>query len=274
MASRTPSPRRRQLSDLKASILRPATTSNFQCWFDPPQSVKNWLNDRHNAGLLPKNYNGNEEFYSLSCSDAALPGSTLATHELTNDHSGVTERHVYRRQYDDRAEFSFYVDHDYNPILLFENWMAFIVNEQRTESAGFSSVNDELRYSYRVNFPQSNPISGSGGYTTQIKINKFEKDFEGGFLQYRFLKAFPISINTMPVSYNASDLLKVTVSFSYSRYVIDYHKESSVLANQRLFEANLDAATGGSNPIPGTFSAGLTGAGTIRELTDINSQIA
>ena len=212
----TPFPRSKRLADLKASILRPATTSNFQCWFNPPLKVRDWLSQRQSAGLLPKHYIGNEEFYSLSCSEASLPGSTFATHQITNDHSGVTERHVYRRQYDDKAEFSFYVDHGYNPILLFEHWMAYIANEQRTASPAFSSVNDENRYSYRMNFPQ-----GDDGYTSQIYINKFEKDYAGRMLQYRFLKAFPISINTMALSYNSSELLKCTVSFSYTRYVVD-----------------------------------------------------
>ena len=39
-------------------------------------------------------------------------------------------------------------------------------------------------------------------------------------MEYRFINAFPISINSMPVSYDQSDLLKCTVSFTYSRYVI------------------------------------------------------
>ena len=44
---------------------------------------------------------------------ASLPGTSLATTELNNDHSGVTERHAYRRQYDTTSSFTFYVDHDY-----------------------------------------------------------------------------------------------------------------------------------------------------------------
>ena len=37
-------------------------------------------------------------------------------------------------------------------------------------------------------------------------------------LQYQFFKAFPLSIVTMPVSYDASQLLKYTVNFAYTRY--------------------------------------------------------
>ena len=36
---------------------------------------------------------------------------------------------------------------------------------------------------------------------------------------YNFISAYPI-INSMPLSYDASELLKVTVSMSYTRYYI------------------------------------------------------
>ncbi len=198
-----PSPSKKTVADLKASILNPALTSNFQCWFNPPGEVRTWVNQRSSAGI-GNGYDDN--LISLSCSEASLPGSSLATHEINNDFTGVTERHVYRRQYDDRADFTFYVDHDYNVLQFFENWMSYIVNEQ------FSKGIESSNYSYRVNFPDD--------YKTEIYIKKFERDYTGRILQYRFLNAYPISINSMPVSYDSSQLLKCTVSFNYSRYVI------------------------------------------------------
>jgi len=39
-------------------------------------------------------------------------------------------------------------------------------------------------------------------------------------LNYEFIGAYPISISSMPVSYEASSLLKCTVSMSYLRYVM------------------------------------------------------
>jgi hypothetical protein len=86
-----PAPSKKTLSDLKASLLRPSLTSQFQCWFNPPIAVRNWVQQKASAGIG----NGYEsEFISLSCSEASLPGSSLATHEINNDFTGVTERHV------------------------------------------------------------------------------------------------------------------------------------------------------------------------------------
>jgi hypothetical protein len=84
--------------------------------------------------------------------------------------------------------------------------MSYIVNEQ------ISGGVEDTNFSYRVNFPKD--------YKSTIYINKFEKDHTGKVLQYRFINAYPISINSMPVSYESSQLLKCTVSFTYSRYIV------------------------------------------------------
>jgi len=198
----SPRPHKKVLADLKASLLNPALTSHFQCWFFPPSSVLSVLSgdERDNR------------FISLSCAEAALPGTSLATNELLNDHTGVTERHVYRRQYDTTSSFTFYVDHDYKIINFFEKWIGFVVNENN------SSDNN---YFYRVRFPQGDGKTGGySGYQTAIYVKKFEKDYNR-VLEYKFLKAYPISINTMPVNYDASQLLKCTVNFNFSRYLTE-----------------------------------------------------
>ena len=221
-----PNPVKKSVSDLKSSLLRPALTSHFQCWFEPPSKVQTFINQRGSAGI-GNGYNSTAlELVSLSCSDATLPGSSLATHEINNDFTGVTERHVYRRQYDDRSDFTFYVDHDYNVIQFFENWMSYIVNEQVT--GGVDSTN----FSYRVNFPDD--------YKSTIYIKKFEKDYTGRVLQYRFINAYPISITSIPVSYESSQLLKCTVSFNYSRYVVGGGENINISPSTTLDIYNTD----------------------------------
>ena len=190
--SSTPKPHKKILADLKASILNPALTSHFQCWFFPPPRVR----------ILLTGDERDDRFTSLSCSEAALPATSLATHQMSGDHTGVTERHAYRRQYNPTSSFTFYVDHDYEIITTFEKWIGFIVNQQDSSADN---------YSYRVNFPKE--------YQTSIYIKKFEKDYNRT-LEYKFLQAYPISIDAMPVTYNTSDLLKCTVNFNFSRYVI------------------------------------------------------
>ena len=209
-----PDKRVRKLSEIKSRLLRPALTSHYICKFSPPEPVKNWTK----AKGTPFSYD-NQKLIELSCSEAALPGSSLLTHEANNDFTGVTERHVYRRGYDEQASFTFMVDHDYTIIKYFENWMSYTVGEQFAEQNGRPGIVDP-KYFYRVRYPEeytTDMVNGGGLY-----ITKFERDYEntGVSLEYKFIKAFPISVVTMPVKYDASELLKCTVNFTYSRYTI------------------------------------------------------
>ena len=201
-----------KISDIKSKLLRPALTSNFLCAFDPPTNVNNFLNKRGDSGFIgASNTTQNQELIRLSCSEASLPGSSLATNEIDNDYTGVTERHAYRRLYDDRSDFTFYVDSEYRIIDFFENWISYVVSEDNIKEQ------QKPTYNYRVNFPND--------YKTEnLYITKFEKDYtraeRGRPLTYQFINAYPISINSMPVSYDSSQLLKCTISFTYSRYVL------------------------------------------------------
>jgi len=190
-------------TELKSKLLRPALTSHYAVYINPAT-----IQSKTDAGSFFANRQANidGELLTLSCSEASLPGSSLATHEINNDFTGVTERHVYRRQYDDRIDFTFYVDHDYKVIKFFETWMSWIVGEDQFQNQSNNN------FSYRVKFPED--------YKTDIYIQKFEKDFTSA-VEYAFIGAYPISITSMPVSYDSSQLLKCTVSMSYVRYFMN-----------------------------------------------------
>jgi hypothetical protein len=200
----------RGISNIKSKLLRPALTSHFVCHFTLPKGGSSFFDDRDVDISLTKI----SDRLSLACSDASLPGSSLATIDIDNDYHGVSEKHAYRRLYDDRADFTFYVSsEDYYVIRFFEAWIGYTVNEQYGDRNKINSSN----YNYRVNYP-------STYYSSALSITKFERDLnEPGStqLQYNFVNAYPISITSMPVSYDTSSLLKCTVSYSYQRYWIE-----------------------------------------------------
>ena len=85
-------------------------------------------------GIVGSGTDGQEDL-NINCSEASLPGSSIATFELQNDYTGVTERLAHRRMYDDRIDFTFYVDADkYTPIRFFERWMRFVTGESGPRS--------------------------------------------------------------------------------------------------------------------------------------------
>ena len=211
-------PNRKSLSDIRATILRPAMTSQFYMQIDFPDAVQTYMTG---GGLVDPQGGVLSGGLNLACSEASLPGSSLATLELTSDHTGVTERHVHRRMFDDRIDLTFYVDaQKYLPIRAFEYWKEYITGEGTLQE--FARAN----HFYRMNYVDD--------YATEsLRIVKFERDFDGSFkgnsgvvngtqngLTYNFVRAFPIAVASMPVSYDASSLLKCTVSMTYIRYYI------------------------------------------------------
>ena len=208
MASVTPTPKK--IADIKLNLLRPALTSHFAVTIPKPPGGEFDEFLKYNGVVL------NQGKLNLMCSEATLPGSNLATFEINDNFHGVTERHAYRRVYDDRIDLTFYVDADnYLPIRYFETWMKYIVGESRGKQTDKNAGSEDREYFYRVRYPE-----GTNGYTSDgLTVTKFERDYTQT-LEYKFIRSFPISINSMPVSYDSSSLLKCTVSMSYIRYVL------------------------------------------------------
>ena len=217
----------KSIDDIKSSLLRPSLTSHFYVEFALPGtggSTSEFSEKLKTAGI---DFNVNkQDTLNLLCAEASLPGSSVATLEINNDRTGVTERHAHRRFFDDRIDFTFYVDvENYLPILFFETWMEYISGAGTTDDNPRSAK----EYVYRMNYADN--------YTADkgLKVLKFEKDYGRGkaigesnptwnptsqYLEYEFFRSFPIAINSMPVSYEAANLLKCTVSMNYIRYTV------------------------------------------------------
>lgn len=204
---------------IKRTFLRPALTSHFEVRVTPPTGSAGFFGP--NGASIPNND------LTLWCSDATLPGSSLMTHENNNDFHGATERFAYRRAYDDRIDLSYYVDaQNYYTIRFFETWIKYISDES-ISSTGQRPGTESPEYFYRFRYPD-----GTGGYRTgsNLTIIKFERDYarsgRRNKLFYQFVKPYPISFQSMPISYDGSQLLKCTVSMTYTRYILDPTKSA------------------------------------------------
>ena len=166
-------PRYKSVAEIKSNLLRPALTSHFEVAISPPNALRGFIGN--NQGKL-----------NLMCSEAVLPGSALATIDITNDFQGVTERHAYRRQFDQSIDLTFYVDvENYIPIKFFEKSIGIIMNEP---SFGADNVLSNPYYSYRVRYPdgRGNGRFDREAYTASgLTVTKFEKDAQTA-IEYEF----------------------------------------------------------------------------------------
>ncbi len=211
----TPRASKKGFEDIKAKLLQPSLTSQFVVTITQPKG-DDWAQVKSDAKLTGYD----QETLNLLCSETVLPGSSLATHTITSDHTGVTEQHAYRRVFDNKIDFTFMVPGGadaYLPIKYFEAWIKYIAAEKDEEASDQNEQAYSVRnpsYSYRMRYPEDY-------YAQAIKVQKFEKDKSGASMTYNFVNCYPTSVISMPVSYDASQILKCTVSMSYIRYYIE-----------------------------------------------------
>ena len=203
------------VSKIKANLLNIAQSSLYKMTIPIPTAVRSTLNLN----------DGDYENINLLCSEATLPGSSLTTHDVTNDYHGVTEKMAYRRMYDETVGLTFYVDRDYKVIQLIEGWRDYItgIDDKHTYKKPYASYRMAYPSSYKENM-----------FLTKFEKDQFTRDFSetrGGtrttsrtVLEYTFVNAFPLSLTAIPVSYDDSQVLKCSVSFNFIRYVMERKK--------------------------------------------------
>ena len=210
MAYDGPQPNVQGTSALKSKILHLAQTSVFQVRVRPPAEVLRFL--RH-EGRGPDLTDDSLDNIYLLCHDAKLPATSLATHDVTDDYQGVTEKIAYRRIYDESIDLTFYVDYNYKVIELFDGWIDYI--------SGLGVFPNGTRDQYK-SVPTPFRFAYPDEYRDNIYLTKFERDsrdYKGNHLGYTFIDAYPSSMISIPVTYGQSDVLRCTVSFTYVRYV-------------------------------------------------------
>ena len=142
----------------------------------------------------------------ILCSEASLPTSNLATAEVKDTFMGIPQEFAHTRLYTD-LDFTFYINEDYTLLKVFEGWMEYI-------SSGANRRTRQLDRGYyrRMVYPDTYKVDS-------MYITKFEKNYKRE-LKYRFINAFPKAITPVQVSYGDADVLRVTVSFNFDRYVL------------------------------------------------------
>ena len=209
-----PAPRPRSISDILPKIQNVAQTSQFLVKFVLPRGNcrtylrKKGINDRFisdNVGLL--------------CSDAVLPGSAMAALNTAGDSQGLIEKFAHTRNFT-QVNFDFMVDNEYKSLKFLEHWMEFISGQSNGDP-----ISDT--YHFKMAYPTEYK-------SNDTRVVKFERNhFQ--FLEYRFIGLFPLALNSTRVSYQNSQVLKATATFSFDRYVCG---ESNSLARALGLDLN------------------------------------
>lgn len=168
-----------------------------------------------------KNLNTTAGAYSALtafCEEASLPGMQAMTGATTGVYMGEgAVNYAHTRSYTD-ITLGWQCDANLLPVKFLNKWMGYIFGEDNDINNATRITNDKRLRINRVAYPEK--------YQCRLKITKAERG-DGNSLQgiggiYTLHDIFPYSIQSTPLSYGASTLLKVTASFYYRRWEFEY----------------------------------------------------
>jgi len=163
--------------------------------------------------------------------EISLPGRQFATETLNGSRQG--QRFVYpHSQIFSDISFTFICDRYFYPLKFLTGWMDYIATEYPNSNTPFGlqsvGASDKLRNSgagqrgtnrfVRMAYPDT--------YMVDLHIIKTEK---GKFAQNQYApigyilnRAYPYSVEAVPLSFGTSQLVKVTANFYYENWQFQY----------------------------------------------------
>jgi hypothetical protein len=238
------------------SFLNLARTNLYQVYITPQWGTKGNATEQEFLKHLKKgssrygiiNFeNDFSNILGLLCSEATIPTSSYATAEVKDNFMGVSQEFAHTRINTD-IDFTFYIDREYKVLGFFEAWMDFI-------SGGAKVAIDDANALYSGNYYRRFNYPNHYKNKSGIYIKKFEKDWQTSNapnISFQLINAFPKSVSSLSVSYGESEVLKVTVTMNYDRYIA--RREYAPVVNppgslqgndlQRAYDAALKPGSG------------------------------
>jgi hypothetical protein len=209
----------------KVTFERPSnrdSSSNVNALFDRWKKELSSFNEKDLSG---DSVGGNTtaSWISLMADEVTLPGMQAATGQQNGMYTGSGQyNYAHTRMYNDLT-ISWVCDANMSPLKFLNSWMDTIFVEYDESNKEIKKIiqdnpsNVEKRSrnrSVRLNYPDE--------YTLQISVLKAEKDSnsETGRPSVRYVieGAYPYSVDSVPLSMGASQLVKVSANFYYEKW--------------------------------------------------------
>ena len=234
-----PVPIPKKISQILPTFQNVAQTSHYLVNFGLPSKG---LKEHLQARGVDHRFDMNE--IGLLCCTAVLPGSSFATQLVRSNYQGVVETVPHTRNFTE-IQLEFYVDNEYKSLKFLEHWMEYI-------TAGSDCDPIEDAYNFQLNFPENYK-------SDTTTITKFERNYRQK-LEYTFRGLFPKSLNMARVAYESSQVLKVTASFAFDRYICGSDKS---LDKRRGTDNNKISGNSASNRVYSPTKISRSEPGTI-----------
>tara|TARA_B100000427_G_scaffold63931_1_gene50593 strand:+ start:3857 stop:4627 length:771 start_codon:yes stop_codon:yes gene_type:complete len=190
----------------------------------------------HIDGILP-----NADIYEGFCDEASLPPSQAATGQTTGKYLGEGQvSYPHTKMYTD-FQLGWMCDANMEPYKFLQAWWSYIFSEVDANGIGYDTggyfpsrkglnyeaamgVNAKVRNrTTRMRFPEA--------YHATIRVGKVEKGPTGDTSRISMVHvlqdAYPYSVETVPLSFGGSTLVKATGNFYYSKHYVLFNDNST-----------------------------------------------
>lgn len=204
-----------------------ASSNNYDLSFDFSGEKKNTLRGIFDdMGLDPttaRNDDGTPgSLINLFCDEVNLPSVSAATGQIVNRYQGEGNVNYAHTRMDTDLSLSWMCDANMAPYKFVATWLDFIFGE-KTEIKSASTLKDFKGQAVAKDISRVSRLKYPEEYTCTVKIAKAEKGKNAPNsrvpLTVVYENVYPYSLDAVPLSYGTSQLVKVSASFYYTRYV-------------------------------------------------------
>jgi len=170
--------------------------------------------------------NSDDYIFKYFCDEAQLPNVGTMTGQLTGRYTGMgTVAYAHTPVYTE-FQMGWMCDANMTPLKFLTSWHNVVIG-QGSASAPLSGKNlENMSAPSSSNENSANNrainIAYPDNYCCEVKITKVEmgqtEESRRPSITYVMERAFPISIDAVPLSYGNSQLTRVTATFQYSRH--------------------------------------------------------
>lgn len=210
-------------------------SNNFDVEFSLPTNLQNYMKD---YGVDFTSTGGTGGLLKLLCDEAQLPNIQAATGQTTGRYLGEgLVNYPHTKIYND-FQLGWMGDSNLLSLKFLNLWYGYIFqdyvgnsgtvskaqktakNSSLTEIKNVASSQSSVGRSVRLNYPTE--------YLASITITKTDRAAKAANgrapISYTMIDAYPYSIDAVPLSYGASQIVKVTANFYYAKHVVTYNQ--------------------------------------------------
>ena len=162
-----------------------------------------------------------DPIFKLFCDEAQLPNVGTMTGNLTGRYTGQGSVAYAHTPVYTEFQIGWMCDANMSPLKFLTAWHDFIIGN--TRKSGGSTL-ETMKGVSRLENNRSFIIRYPDEYVCDVRITKLEmgqtEETRRASISYLMERAFPISIDAVPLAYGNSQLTRVTATFQYARHSV------------------------------------------------------